>query len=153
MVRDRALCDLIPDLRTGSPSLGDVLVAVEFLRTIWPVMVNQGRGRFLILNLQGLSHRQWTEDPSWSLHRGLAALRGLPVPLWFLQQGDQGLSDWGLPGDPPILTEHVDAQFGWMLEAHPDAAEWRARYPDDSGLDVSAAVRELCLRRAIMPEC
>ena len=42
-------------------------------------------------------------------------MRGLPVPLWFLQLGDQGLSDWGLLGDPPILTEHVDAQFGWMF--------------------------------------
>ncbi len=144
VARDRALCDLIPDLSTGSPSLGDVLVAVEFLRSIWPVMVDQGRGRFLILNLQGLSQRQWKANPSWSLHRGLAALRGLPVPLWFLQQGDQGLSDWGLPGDPPILTEHVDAQFGWMLEAHPDPTEWRARYPDDSGLDVSASLRALC---------
>ena len=39
-----------------------------------------------------------------SLHRGLAALRVLPVPLWFLQLADQGLSDWGLLGDPPILT-------------------------------------------------
>ena len=53
------------------------------------------------------------------------------------------LSDWGLPGDPPILTEHVDAQFGWMLEAHPDPAEWRARYPDDSGLDIDAALRKI----------
>jgi len=67
----------------------------------------------------------------------------LPVPLWFLQLADQTLSDWGLLGDPPILTEHVEAQFGWMLEAHPDPAEWRARYPDDSGLDVSAALRAL----------
>jgi hypothetical protein len=147
VARDRALSDLIPDLRSGSPRLGDVLVAFEFLRTIWPVMVDQGRGRFLTLNLQGLSHQQWTEDAAWSLHRGLAALRGLPVPLWFLQLADQGLSDWGIPGDPPILTEHVDAQFGWLLEAHPDAAEWRERYPDDSGLDVSAALRELHQRR------
>jgi hypothetical protein len=143
MARDREIANLIPDLRSGSPSLDDILVAVEFLRTIWPLMVDQGRGRFLVLNLQGLSYQQWKEDPSWSLHRGLASLRGLPVPLWFLQGADQGLSDWGLVGDPPILTEHVDAQFGWMLEAHPDVAEWRARYPDDSGLDVSAALRSL----------
>jgi hypothetical protein len=106
-------------------------------------MVDQGWGRFLVLNLQGLTYQQWQKDPAWSLHRGLAALRGLPVPLWFLQRADQGLSDWGLLGDPPILTEHVDAQFGWMLEAHPDASEWRARYPDDSGLEVSPALRQL----------
>ena len=106
-------------------------------------MVEQKLGRFLVLNLQGLSHQQWLEGPEWSLHRGLAALRGLPVPLWFLQLADQGLSEWNLPGDPPILTEHVNAQFGWMSEAHPDAAEWRARYPEDSGLTMSAALRQL----------
>ena len=143
VARDRAICNLIPDLSSGTPNLGDVLVAVEFLRTIWPLMVDQGWGRFLVLNLQGLTYQQWQKDPAWSLHRGLAALRGLPVPLWFLQRADQGLSDWGLLGDPPILTEHVDAQFGWMLEAHPDASEWRARYPDDSGLEVSPALRQL----------
>ena len=143
VARDRAICNLIPDLSSGSPNLGDILVAVEFLRTTWPVMVNQGRGRFLVLNLQGLNCQQWQEDSKWSLHRGLANLRGLPTPLWFLQLADQGLSDWGLLGDPPILTEHVDAQFGWMLETHPDAAEWRARYPDDSGLEVSPGLRKL----------
>jgi hypothetical protein len=143
VARDRAICNLVPDLSSGTPNLDDALVAVEFLRTTWPVMVDQGRGRFLLLNLQGLSYRQWQEAPGWSLHRGLATLRGLPVPLWFLQSADQGLSDWGLPGDPPILTEHVEAQFGWMLEAHPEAAAWRARYPDDCGLDVAPALREL----------
>jgi hypothetical protein len=140
---DREICTFIPDLSSGAPGLDDVLVAVEFLRTIWPVMVGQRQGRFLVLNLQGLTYQQWQEDPAWSLHRGLAALRALPIPLWFLQLADQGLSGWGLLGDPPILTEHVDAQFGWMLEAHPDVAEWRARYPDDSGLEVSPALREL----------
>ena len=65
------------------------------LCTTWPKMVGQGRGRFLVLNLKGLTYQQWQEDPAWSLHRGLAALRGLPVPLWFLQLADQALSDWG----------------------------------------------------------
>jgi hypothetical protein len=143
LARDRSLTQLIPDLSAGGPQLGDVLVAVEFLRTIWPVMIDQHRGRFLILNLQGLSHEQWLENPEWSLHRGLAFLRGLPVPLWFLQLAGQQLSDWNLPGDPPILTEHVDAQFGWMLEASPIQAEWRARYPDDSGLEMSPSLRRL----------
>jgi hypothetical protein len=141
--RDRAITEFVPDLSTGTPRLNDVLVAVEFVRTTWPIMVDQGHGRFLILNLQGLDHQRWSEDPEWSLHRGLAVLRGLPVPLWVLQLGDQGISDWGLPGDPPILTEHVEAQFGWMMEAHPDVAEWRARYPDDSGLELSPALRGL----------
>lgn len=143
VARDRAIRNFMPNLSSGTPSLGDVLVAVEFLCTTWPKMVGQGRGRFLVLNLKGLTYQQWQEDPAWSLHRGLAALRGLPVPLWFLQLADQALSDWGLLGDPPILTEHADAQFGWMVEVHPDAAEWRALYPDDSGLEISPALREL----------
>jgi hypothetical protein len=143
LAHDRQITEFIPDLRSGTPQLGDVLVAVEFLRTVWPIMVDQHRGRFLILNLKGLSHQQWLEDPEWSLHRGLSVLRGLPVPLWFLQQAGQHLSDWELPGDPPILTEHLEAQFGWMLEASPVEAEWRARYPDDSGLDMSPSLRRL----------
>ena len=118
-------------------------MAIEFLRTTWPVMIDEGRGRFLMLNLQGLSHQQWLDDPQWSLHRGLSALRGLPVPLWFLQRAGQQLSDWGLPGDPPILTEHLEAQFGWMMEASPVEEEWRPRYPDDSGLDMSPSLRRL----------
>jgi hypothetical protein len=143
MVRDSGLTDFIPDLTSGIPRLDDVLVAIEFLRTRWPVLVEQGRGRFLILNLQGVSRQQWIETPEWSLHRGLAALRGLPVPLWFLQLGNQDLSDWGLPGDPPILTEHIDAQFGWMFEGFPEPAHWRARYPADSGLSMSDGLRRL----------
>ncbi|WP_163989009.1 hypothetical protein [Pyxidicoccus caerfyrddinensis] len=143
LARDREIAQLIPNLRSGTPRLGDVLVAVEFLRTVWPIMVDERRGRFLILNLQGLSHQRWLEDPEWSLHRGLSALRGLPVPLWFLQLAGQQLSDWELRGDPPILTEHVDAQFGWMIEAPPVEGEWRARYPDDSGLDMSPSLRRL----------
>ena len=141
--RDAAIFKFIPDLSSGTPQLGDVLVAVEFLRTTWPLMVEQRLGRFLVLNLKGLTHAQWQTDPALSLHRGLAALRGLPVPLWFLQTPDQALSDWGLLGDPPILTEHVDAQFGWMFEAHPEAKAWRAGYPDDCGLALSPALREL----------
>jgi len=143
LARDRELTQLIPDLRSGKPRLGDVLVAIEFLRTTWPLMVDQGHGRFLMLNLQGLSYEQWLDDPQWSLHRGLSALRGLPVPLWFLQRAGQQLSEWDLPGDPPILTEHLEAQFGWMLETSPVEDEWRRRYPDESGLDMSPSLRRL----------
>jgi hypothetical protein len=137
VARDREITEFIPDLSSGAPALDDVLVAIEFLCTTWPVMVNEGRGRFLALNLQGVSRQEWLQDPRWSLHRGLAVLRGLPVPLWFLQLADQGLSTWELLGDPPILTEHVEAQFGWMIETHPVAAEWRALYPQHSGLNIS----------------
>jgi hypothetical protein len=140
--RDTAVLGSVPDLSSGTPSLDDVLVAVEFLRTRWPTMVDQGFGRFLALNLRGLSHDIWMDHPRLSLQRGLAAIR-LPVPLWLIQQADENVSDWHLPGDPPILTEHLDAQFAWMLEMHPDPDAERSRYPDDSGLHVSAQLRAM----------
>ncbi len=143
IARDQALIEYIPDLSSGVPQLDDVLVAVEFLRTRWPVLVDQHQGRFLLLNLQGLSKQQWSDDPRWSMHRGLVHLLASPVPIWLLQVADQGLSAWGLPHDPPILTEHMEAQFGWMLESYPDPDIWRAQYPQDSGLDFSPSLLRL----------
>jgi hypothetical protein len=142
VARDVQLLGSVPDLTSGTPALDDVLVAVEFLRTRWPVMVDERFGRFLALNLRGLSYDTWTSHPQLSLHRGLVAIR-LPVPLWLIQQADQEVSNWRLPGDPPILTEHMDAQFAWMLEMHPDPVDERSRYPADSGLQVSDALREV----------
>ena len=49
----------------------------------------------------------------------------------------------------PILTEHVDAQFCWMLEAHPDQAERRARYLEDSGLGMSLGPAPFARERMI----
>jgi hypothetical protein len=97
----------------------------------------------LVLNLQGFSKDQWIEHPQWSFHRRLAALRGTPVPVWFLQLANRELSYWDLPRDPPILTEHVEAQFGWMIETYPEAAQWRAQFSRDSGLTMSAALLRL----------
>lgn len=141
--KDVEVCSRIPDLSTGSPSLDDVLVAVEFLRTSWPTMVEEGRGRFLALNLRGHTSRSFADATDMSLQRGLVAFRSLPVPLWLLQLAGQDASSWGLPGDRPILTEHVDAQFGWLMETWHDPGEARAMYPGDSGLAVSPALRRL----------
>jgi hypothetical protein len=132
----------VPDLSSGSPSLADVLVAVEFLRTRWPVLVDQGYGRFLALNLRGLTQDVWASDPRLSLHRGLLALR-TPVPVWLLQLGGQDVSQWDLPGDPPILTEHLERQWGWMVEATADAGAERSLYAVDSGLWLSPGLRDL----------
>jgi hypothetical protein len=141
--KDVEVCSWIPDLSTGSPSLDDVLVAVEFFRTSWPTMVEEHRGRFLALNLRGHTSRSFADATDMSLQRGLVALGSLPVPLWLLQLAGQDASSWGLPGDRPILTEHVDAQFGWLMEAWYDPGEARAVYPGDSGLAVSPALRRL----------
>jgi hypothetical protein len=142
ITRDDQLLEQVPDLASGSPALDDVLVAIEFLRTRWPIMVDEGYGRFLALNLRELPHSTWIGHPQLSLQRGLAAIR-TPVPLWLIQVADQDVSSWKLPGDPPILTEHMKAQFSWLFEAYPEPNSERARYPEDSGLHVSVALRRL----------
>jgi hypothetical protein len=142
IARDDQLLERVPDLASGSPALDDVLVAIEFLRTRWPTMVEEGYGRFLALNLRGLSHDTWTGHAQLSLQRGLTATR-TPVPLWLIQLADQDVSSWELPGDPPILTEHMEAQFAWLTEMYRDPDIERARYPEDSGLHVSVALRRL----------
>jgi hypothetical protein len=52
VAEDVELCGRIPDLSPAAPRLGDMLVAVEFLRATWPALVSQGRGRFLGVNLR-----------------------------------------------------------------------------------------------------
>ena len=141
MARDKEVLERVPDLAYGAPALDDVLVAVEFVRTIWPVMVEQGYGRFLAVNCRGLSREEWRADDRLSLQRGLVALR-TPVPVWLLQLAGQEVHAWGLPGDHPVLTEHLERQFTWMTEAFPDPQAARAAYPEVCGLKVSTALRQ-----------
>lgn len=135
----------IPDLQTGSPSLRDVLVAMEWLRVEYPQFVERRRGDFLAINCQRFSREIWESREEVSLHRGLAAMRTrLPVPLWIIQQADQDVEFWPLIGDVPIFTEHVSAQFVWMLEGAFDRSDSQQRYPEDSGLVLSAPLAERC---------
>jgi hypothetical protein len=127
MDRDVEVTARIPDLASGSVALEDVLVAIEFLRTRWCTLVDQRYGRFLALNLRELSQEVWASHPGLSLQRGIAAIR-MPVPVWVLQLAGQGVSSWALPGDPPILTEHLEGQFAWMAEIYPEAAAQRSLY-------------------------
>jgi hypothetical protein len=142
---DLRMSERIPDLQTGSPSLGDVLVAMEWLRVEYPQFVERRRGDFLAINCQRLSKETWESREEVSLYRGLAAMRArLPVPLWIIQQADQEVEFWPLIGDVPIFTEHVSAQFVWMLEGAFDRGEAQRRYPEDSGLILSAPLAERC---------
>ena len=133
----------IPDLSSGTPALGDVLVAVEFLRTEWPVLVDEGRGRFLLIDCQGASRAAFMTDERFSLHRGLLALR-LPGPVWILQSAGQSVEDWGFPGDHPIFTQHTEHQFSWMFQISLDRRYAQQHYPRHSGLELSPALRRLC---------
>ncbi|GAA2640191.1 hypothetical protein [Paractinoplanes durhamensis] len=140
--RDVELCGGIPDLTAGTPALDDILVAMEFFRSVWPPLLDERYGRFLVVDLRGHTGESFAAAAERSLDRGMLAFR-VPVPLWLLQNADQDASSWGLPGDPPILTEHVDSQFAWMVEAWPGQAETMARYPADSGLIASPALRQV----------
>jgi hypothetical protein len=133
----------MPNLTSGAPALADCLVAVEFLRTEWPGMVDERRGRFLALSLRDINRDQWTNAAQLSLHRGLLSVR-TPVPVWIIQSAGQRVETWGLPADHPIFTEYLSDQFAWMLEISLGREEQQARFPDDSGLAFSAALRAVC---------
>jgi hypothetical protein len=135
----------VPDLQTGSPSLRDVLVAMEWLRVEFPQYIERKRGDFMAINCQRLSREVWENNEEVSLHRGLAAMRTrLSVPLWIIQMADQDVEHWPLIGEVPIFTEHLEAQFGWMLEASFDRRESQQRYPADSGMILAPALAEKC---------
>jgi len=142
---DLAMGRRIPDLQTGSPSLRDVLVAMEWLRVEYPQFLERKRGDFLAINCQRFSRDVWEHAEEVSLHRGLAAMRSrLLVPLWIIQLADQDVEFWPLVGDVPIFTEHVSAQFAWMVEASYERRDSQRRYPEDSGLTLSPALEAKC---------
>jgi hypothetical protein len=140
---DDELLGRLPDLSTGAPALRDVLVALEFLRIDWPMWVDAGYGRFLALNCRGLSRELLFEDEHFSLYRGLLNVR-LPIPLWIIQSGGQGMENWDLPGDFPIFTEYFDSQFSWMMEGFVEPRQVQSHYPENSGLVLSPALQQLC---------
>jgi len=133
----------MPDLSSGVRALGDCLVALEFLRTEWPGMAEQGRGHFLALNCRPIDHDEWAGAEQLSLYRGLLSVR-TPVPVWVIQGAGQQVETWGFPGDPPIFTEYLPNQFSWMVEIFLGRREAQARFPADSGLQFSAPLRTLC---------
>jgi hypothetical protein len=150
--QDLLMAQRIPDLQAGSPSLRDVLVAMEWLRVEYPQFVERKRGDFLAINCQRLSRDAWAASEEVSLHRGLAAMRSrLPVPLWIIQVADQDVESWPLIGEVPIFTEHVSAQFVWMFETAFDRHDAQRLYAEASGMILSRALAEKC-RGAGEPE-
>jgi hypothetical protein len=143
---DLQMAQIVPDLQPGRVALGDVLVALEWLRVEYPQYAGRRRGDYLAINCQRLTRQMWESDEEVSLFRGLAALRSrLPVPLWIIQQQGQEAECWPLLGDDvPIFTEHVEAQFGWMLEINFEPRDAQQRYPQDSGMVLAAALLAKC---------
>jgi len=133
----------LPEFSSGAHALSDCLVAREFFRTEWQVIATETRGRFLMINCREIERDQWLHAEQLSLHRGLLSFR-TPVPVWIIQAARQDVERWGLPGDHPIFTEYLPDQFSWMLEIFLDRAEAQARFPADSGLWFSPALRAIC---------
>lgn len=104
------LAQRIPDLSTGAFQLGDILVALEWLRTEWPVMVESGSGDFVVLDCKQFIKEVWTEAIELSLHRGLTSIR-TSGPLWLLQLAGQDVETWPFVGERPIFTQHLPDQF------------------------------------------
>jgi hypothetical protein len=147
--QDLELSRRIPSMSGGSPALGDVLVAFEWLRTEWPAMLAERKGNLIAIDCRGVSKEQWEKDVGLSLLRGLAVMV-VPVPVWFLQVANQGIDTWGFPGDPPIFTQHVPNQYSWMFEISFNRRESQSRYPEDSGLELSEWLKTLC-KHGIIP--
>jgi hypothetical protein len=133
----------IPDLSTGKCTLPDILVALEWVRTEWPLMLRHKKGNFVAIDCRKLTRQQWEEDTSLSLFRGMAALR-LPCPLWFVQSAGQQIETWPLVGERPIFTEHVQGQFPWMWDIFYNRSEMQTRYEQTSGLELSKQLRDVC---------
>jgi hypothetical protein len=143
MALDLEMLDRVPDLSTGAADLGDVLVAYEFLRTEWPLLRGQRLGRFLAVSVRDLTRERWARDECLSLQRGLLSVR-TPVPVLIIQHAGQGVEGWPMPGDHPIFTEHFPQQFSWMMESSLDRREAQSLFAANSGLVLSAAVRQRC---------
>jgi hypothetical protein len=145
------LFDRIPDLITGAPFIGDVLIALEWLQVLLPGLEDANLGDMILIDFRGLTKEIWENDPGYSLARGIASLRQPPMPVWYIQYAGQEIEKWGLPGeDRPIFTQHTDEQFKWMWEGS-YSPEWPAYYAENCGLDISVELKEKCMATRILP--
>ncbi|MEP6949912.1 MAG: hypothetical protein ABI863_11580 [Ginsengibacter sp.] len=143
---DIELINRIPNLSNGSPALTDILVALEWLRTEWPLIDKKYWGDFIMIDCRNIDNENWETNLELSLLRGLANIL-TPVPVWFIQLQGQDVDTWRLVGDRPIFTEYFPNQFSWMLHGgfSLDRRIMQTRYPANSGLNLSEELRNLCM--------
>jgi hypothetical protein len=135
--------DAIPDLRSGSPLLADVLAAIEWRAVLLPLMKEHDLGDMALIDLRGLTPESWREEAGLSMARGIAALRSPPIPIWFIQHAGQRADNWEMPGDRPIFTQYMGDQFSWMFEAS-EFLDWPNAYVDRCGLLMSPELIQRC---------
>jgi hypothetical protein len=140
---DVELAERIPDLSTGTPKLGDVLVALEWFRVELLAQMEERHGDFVAIDCRRWSKQDWEADDRLSLLRGLCAIR-LPWPLWVLQSAGQSVETWPLISEHPVFTQYLPDQYAWMMQISSDRRGAQALYPEDSGLILSEGLRERC---------
>lgn len=139
-----AFSDRIPDLSQGSPSLDDVLAALEWCTTLLPILEEGNFGDMTLIDLRGQEREHWLSDPRFSLARGILALRAPPRPVWLIQLAGQRADDWGLPYDRPVFTQYTAKQFAWMMFEGSLAPDWPDAWADRCGLEIAPSLLRKC---------
>src|SRR6185436_11314305 len=113
MREDMARSTQIPDLSAGQHRLADVLVAVEWRRTVLAWFMDEGYGDKAMVDVGESTAEEWASQPHQSLARGLLALNAT-TPTWIMQRAGQSVHLWPGVREQPIFTRHVEGQFAWL---------------------------------------
>lgn len=134
----------IPDLAEGNAKLEDVLVGLEWMKSLLPILQEGSVGDMILIDLRDLTKEIWERDPALSLARGIASLTQPPKPVWFIQKSGQEVEKWGLLGrDLPIFTQHTQKQYEWMWETS-FSPDWTAHYATVCDLEMSEELKLKC---------
>src|SRR5262249_29603339 len=104
--RDLASAGQILDLKQGQYNLADVLVALEWRRTVFTWFLDEGFGDKVVIDVSGANAEEWTTLPDMSVARGLLALN-VDSPIWIMQRAGQNADAWPGFREQPIFTRHV----------------------------------------------
>jgi len=141
--KDTEMVTSIINLQDGTFDQVDVLAACEWNRTIVPALVGDHRyGSFFCIDYRNLTEQMWARDEAYMVIRGINRVR-TQVPLWFLQGEDQRVDEWKTMGTNPVLTQHVERQWDWMMEALQEP-DWPANFQSDCKVKFSQKLSEAC---------
>lgn len=106
----------IPDMRHLACRGVDLFAALEWNGEVRRWLVDRWGWRRCVIDCRALSVPEWAEGPEQAVRRGMLAVRS-PDIVMATQRADQQVDEW--PGfaerETPILTEHVDDQWAWMV--------------------------------------
>ncbi|MEV6487114.1 hypothetical protein AB0M20_00545 [Actinoplanes sp. NPDC051633] len=98
------------------PDRPDQLAALEWDLQVVAWFARSWGPAKAVLDCRNMDQRRWVESDSQGLRRGMLRI-WTDTQLCVLQAAGQGVDQWPMigVGDTPILTQHVDHQFDWML--------------------------------------